>query len=55
MAWGRKSPQEKADSFDAQIAASERRAGQKKAQGKAPYDVDKKIESAGKAERRKKR
>lgn len=53
--WSKKTPQERAESFDAQHADSERRANKKRTEGKYPYDVDKKIKDAGKVERRKKK
>lgn len=47
MGWGDSTPQQKADSFDAQYEHSKRGGDKKKAAGKHPYELDKKIKDAG--------
>lgn len=44
MAWGKKTPQQKADSFDSQYEASKREAQRKEEAGEYPYDLAKRAE-----------
>lgn len=56
--WADKTPQEKANSFDQQLAQSKSRADEKKAKGQGIYSADAAVKNAGKpkrAERRKKK
>lgn len=43
MAWGKKTPKEKAETFDAQFKHSRRQSEIKKRAGKHPYDTDAKV------------
>ena len=53
--WPKKTPQEKADSFDAQYEESRKRGKEKQARGEHPYEVDYAIAQAGQFRRKNRR
>jgi len=55
VSWGKKTPKEKGESFDAQYAQSQTAANKKRAEGKYPYDLDSVVSKAGQAKPEEKR